>query len=265
MPKPLIAGNWKMNMDTVSGYELMDDMLDDLDAIEAVDVAICPPFVLLESFAELFDGTGLYLGAQNMHWEEKGAFTGEVSPTMLKNVGCDYVILGHSERRQLFGETDEIVRRKVEAALKHDLRPIICVGERLEENQAGKTLEVVTRQVRSALDGLQPELGPDTVKLGDIVIAYEPIWAIGTGLPATGEGANEVIGAIRGIVGELHGGEVASGVRILYGGSANAKNIEEFVSQPEIDGALVGGASLDAEGFVRMVALTNEVKGKARP
>ena len=251
-------------MDTISGYDLMDDMMDELDAIEDVDVAICPPFVLLESFAELFDGTNLYLGTQNMFWEDKGAFTGEISPVMLKNVGCDFVILGHSERRQHFGETDEWVRRKIEAALRHDLEPIICVGENLEQNQHGHTLDVVNRQVRAALEGLVPPLGPDSVRLPDLVIAYEPIWAIGTGLPATGEGANKVIGAIRRIVGELHGEEVAAQMRILYGGSVNAQNIGEFVSQPEIDGALVGGASLDADGFVRIVAVTNDVKSKIK-
>jgi triosephosphate isomerase len=264
MRKPLIAANWKMNMDTISGYDLMDDMMDQLDAIEEVDVAICPPSVLLESFAELFDGTGLYLGAQNMFWEDKGAYTGEVSPVMLKNVGCDFVILGHSERRQIFGETDDWVRRKVEAALRHDLRPIICVGENLEQNRSGQTMEVVDRQVRDALEGLVPQLGPDSVKIPDVVIAYEPIWAIGTGLPATGEGANEVIGAIRRIVAELHGEDAAEEMRILYGGSVNAENIGEFVSQPEIDGALVGGASLDADGFVRIVAVTNDVKSRIK-
>ncbi len=257
MRKPLIAANWKMNMDTVSGYDLMDDMLDDLDTIEAVDVAICPPFVLLESFAELFDGTSLYLGAQNMFWDDKGAFTGEVSPVMLKVMGCDFVIIGHSERRQYFGETDETVRRKVEAALKHELRPIICVGENLEQNQAGDTLDVVGRQVSAALEGLESEHVPT------IVIAYEPIWAIGKGLAATGQGANGVVGAIRKLVAAMHDEEAAEAVRILYGGSVNAANIAEFISQPEIDGALVGGASLDPEGFVRIVAVTNEVKGKA--
>ncbi len=255
MRKPIIAANWKMNMDTVTGYELMDDMLDALDAIEDVDVAICPPFILLESFAELFDGTGLFLGAQNMHWEEKGAYTGEVSPLMLKSM-CDYVILGHSERRQFFGETDETVRRKIDAALMHDLHPIVCVGENLEQNRGGQTLDIINAQVTAAFSGL------DSNRVSDCVIAYEPIWAIGTGLPATGEGANIIIGAIRRIVAELHSDEVAQAMRIQYGGSVNPQNIAEFMSQPEIDGALVGGASLDAEGFVRMVAITNEVKSK---
>lgn len=253
MRKPIVAANWKMNMDTVTGYELMDDMLDDLDAIEGVDVAICPPFLLLESFAELFDGTGLYLGAQNMYWEEKGAYTGEVSPLMLKGM-CDYVILGHSERRQFFGETDETVRRKVDAALEHGLMPIVCVGEDLEQNEAGGTLTVIERQVIAAFDGLEKD------KVPTCVIAYEPIWAIGTGRAATGEDANRVIGAIRSKVAEMHGDETAQEMRIQYGGSVNGANIAEFISQPEIDGALVGGASLKSEEFVRMVGVANEVK-----
>jgi len=149
MRKPIIAANWKMNMDTVTGYELMDDMLDELDAIEDVEVVICPPFILLESFAELFDGTGLYLGAQDMFWEERGAYTGEISPLMLRGM-CDYVIVGHSERRQYFGETDETVRRKVDAALAYELKPIVCVGENLQQNEDGETLEVIHRQVTAA-------------------------------------------------------------------------------------------------------------------
>jgi triosephosphate isomerase len=231
----------------------MDDMLDDLDAIEGVDVVICPPYILLESYAELFDGTGLYLGAQNMFWEERGAYTGEISPLMLRGM-CDYVILGHSERRQYFGETDEMVRRKIDAALAYSLNPIVCVGENLEQNEAGQTLAVIDRQVTAAFYDL------DTEKIPNCVIAYEPIWAIGTGKPATGEGANEVIGAIRQKILELHGEEAASALRIQYGGSVNEGNIAEFVSQPQIDGALVGGASLHAEQFVRIVAITNQVK-----
>jgi triosephosphate isomerase len=256
MRRPIIAGNWKMNTDPVSAFEIMDDMLETLDAIEGVDIVICPPFVSLETFADLFDGTSLFLGAQDMYWEERGAYTGEISPLMLKEI-CDYVILGHSERRQYFHETDEDVRRKVEAALAHDLRPIICVGENLEQNEAGQTLEVVHRQVTIALQGLEGQ------QVKECVIAYEPIWAIGTGKPATGEGANEVIGAIRRKVADLHGEEVAQAVRIQYGGSVNSKNIAEFVSQPEIDGALVGGASLDPDEFVRIVAITQEIKRKA--
>src|SRR5436190_7472246 len=256
MRRPIIAGNWKMNTDPESAFELVDSMIEDLEVIEGVDIVICPPYVSLETFADLFDATELFLGAQNMFWEDKGACTGEISPLMLKGM-CDYVILGHSERRQHFHETDEDVRRKVEAALRHSLMPIICVGENLEQNESGQTYEVISRQVRAALEGLESPEG----SLGErIVIAYEPIWAIGTGRPATGEGANTVIGDIRRIVAALHGEDVAQAMRIQYGGSVNAKNIGEFVSQPEIDGALVGGTSLDPNQFVRIVAVTKESK-----
>jgi triosephosphate isomerase (TIM) len=257
MRKPMIAGNWKMNTNPDSAFELMDTMLEDLDAFTEVDVVICPPFVSIETLGDMFDGTNLFLGAQNMFWAEKGAYTGEISPAMLRN-RCDYVILGHSERRHYFHETDEDVRRKVHAAFAHDLLPIICVGETLEQHEADETLHVVNRQVGMALDGVE------SLKLGQCVIAYEPVWAIGTGKAAHGDGANAVIAAIRRKVAEMHGHEVADEVRILYGGSANASNIEEFVRQPEIDGSLVGGASLDPEQFVRMVAITNQIKNSVR-
>jgi triosephosphate isomerase len=256
MRTPIIAGNWKMNTDPESAFELMDTMIEDLDAMEGIDVVICPPFVSLETFADLFDGTSIFLGAQNMFWEEKGAYTGEVSPLMLKGM-CDFVILGHSERRQYFHETDDDVRKKVNAAIAHGIMPIVCVGEDLEQNEAEETLDVVSRQVTLAFS----DLGPDDIR--KCVIAYEPIWAIGTGKPATGEGANAVIGFIRQTVASIHGDAVASVIRIQYGGSVNAKNIEEFVSQPEIDGALVGGASLDPNQFIRIVAVTSETKNKA--
>src|SRR5206468_11850221 len=212
MRRPLIAGNWKMNTDPESAFELMDSMIEDLDAIEGVDIVVCPPFVSLETFGDLFDATDLFLGAENMFWEDKGPYTGEISPLMLKGI-CDYVILGHSERRRHFHETDEDVRRKVEAALRHGIMPIICVGENLEQNEAGQTHQVVTRQVRAALEGLVGDLGVQCV------IAYEPVWAIGTGRPATGGGANQVIGDIRHTVALLHGGAAAQDMRILYGGS----------------------------------------------
>jgi triosephosphate isomerase len=252
MRRPLIAGNWKMNTTPEIAFELMDTMLDDLDAIDEVDIVICPPFVSLETFADMFDGTSLFLGAQNMFWKEQGAYTGEISPLMLKGM-CDFVILGHSERRQYFGETDEDVRHKVEAALEHDLKPIICVGENLDQNEAGETIEVVTRQTITALRDLDPD------KVRECVIAYEPIWAIGTGRAARGEGANDTIGEIRRVVARLYWEDVAQTMRILYGGSVNKDNISEFVSQPEIDGALVGGASLDSAQFVRIVAVTSQL------
>jgi triosephosphate isomerase len=257
MRTPLIAANWKMYTDPESAFELMDSMLEDLDAIDGVDIVICPPYVSLETFGDLFDATNLFLGAQNMFWEDKGAFTGEVSPLMLKGM-CDYVILGHSERRQYFHETDEDIRLKIEAALRHNLMPIICVGEHLEHHEAGQTYEVVSTQVRSALENLSAaDIG------AQCVIAYEPVWAIGTGRPATGEGANKTIGDIRQIVSVLHGQAVAQSIRILYGGSVNGKNIAEFVSQPEIDGALVGGASLDPNEFIRDCGLTKELRARS--
>jgi triosephosphate isomerase len=256
MRKPIIAGNWKMNTDPESAFELMDTMLEDLDAITDVDIVICPPYISLETFADMFDGTSLFLGAQNMFWAEKGAYTGEISPLMLKGM-CDYVILGHSERRKYFHETDEDVQRKVQAALAHDINPIICVGEDLEQNEAEETLDVVSGQVSEALRGVD---GEQVLKC---VVAYEPIWAIGTGKPATGEGANGVIGFIRKTIASLYSEEIAQQVRIQYGGSVNSKNIAEFVPQPEIDGALVGGASLDPNEFIRICAVTNDVKGKA--
>jgi triosephosphate isomerase (TIM) len=255
MRKPIIAANWKMNLDPDAAFELMDDMLEPLDVIEGVDIVICPPFTSIETFADMFDGTTLFLGAQNMHWADQGPYTGEISPLMLKN-RCDYVILGHSERRKHFHETDEDVRRKVEAALKHDLLPIVCVGENLEQYEAGESHNVVHLQVSAALQDLPSE------KVADIVIAYEPIWAIGTGRPATGEGANSVISAIRGLVRTLHGDTVADEIRIQYGGSVNADNIAEFVSQPDIDGALVGGASLNPNQFIPIVSKTRDVYRK---
>jgi triosephosphate isomerase len=193
---------------------------------------------------ELLQGSSIRIGAQNMHFEEKGAYTGEVSPSMLRGI-CDFVILGHSERREHFKETDEIVSKKIWAALKAGLTPILCLGERLEDNEAGRTEEVVTRQVRAALEGLDSPQG--------LVIAYEPIWAIGTGRAATGEGANATIGIIRNTVAQLYGERMAQGIRILYGGSVTAANIAEFMAQPEIDGALVGGASLNSEEFLSIV------------
>lgn len=257
MRKPIIAANWKMNTNPDSAFELMDTMLEDLDALSDVDVVICPPFISIETFADLFDGTNLFLGAQTMYWEESGAYTGEISPLMLQN-RCDYVILGHSERRQLFHETDAEVHLKVAAAFAHNLLPILCVGETPDEHDAGQTLDVVDRQIEIALNGI------DSLRLGEGVVAYEPIWAIGTGKAAHGEGANEVIGAIRRKIASMHGDTIASEMRILYGGSVKAGNIGEFVGQPEIDGALVGGASLDPDEFVRIVAITNQVKNTSR-
>lgn len=255
---PIIAGNWKMHKTVAEALELVRELRRGLVEVEGVEVVLCPAFVALAPVAELLKPTKIGLGAQNMFWEDQGAYTGEVSPLMLKDL-VQYVILGHSERRQYFGETDEGVNRKVKAALKHGLKPIICVGENLEENEAGRTHEVVERQLRAALRDISAE------QARALVIAYEPVWAIGTGKPATGAGANAVIGlTIRGLLADLYGEEVAQTVRVQYGGSVNPQNIAEFVIQPDIDGALVGGASLKAPDFIAIVQETARAKGHHR-
>ncbi|HOU23780.1 MAG TPA: triose-phosphate isomerase [Anaerolineae bacterium] len=247
MRKPIIAGNWKMFKTVTEAATLVREVRSDLDAVGEVECVLCPPFTSLSVVAELVKGTGLRVGAQNMHWEDQGAFTGEVSPLMVKEL-CQYVIIGHSERRQYFGETDESVNRKVKAALKHGLIPIVCVGENLTQNEAGLTDSVVSGQVRAALADLA------AAQVSGLVIAYEPIWAIGTGKAATGNLANRTIGtAVRGTINQLYGAHAAQSVRIQYGGSVSPDNISEFMSQPEIDGALVGGASLVAAKFVPIV------------
>jgi len=251
MRTPLIAGNWKMNTTLAEASALVKEMREGLDRIEGTDKVLCLPFISLATVAGLLRGTSIKLGAQNMHFEEKGAYTGEVSPLMLIDL-CQFVILGHSERRQYFGETDQIVNRKVQAALKAGLIPILCLGERLEEREAGETEEVVTWQVQGALDGIK--------SVGGLVIAYEPIWAIGTGRAATPLESNATIKLLRLTVAELYGEEVAQRMRILYGGSVTASNIAGFMQQPEIDGALVGGASLKAQEFVEIVKQSAAIK-----
>ena len=250
MRVPMIAGNWKMNTTVSEAIELVNGMRRGLDEIDDVDKVICPPFISLATVKELIKGSSIRLGAQNLYFEKKGAYTGEVSPLMLADL-CDLVIIGHSERRQYFNETGEIVNKKIRAALKVGLRPILCVGERLEENEAGRTEEVVTGQLRSSLAGID--------SLEDLVIAYEPVWAIGTGKAATGKRANETIGIIRHNIAKLYDKKFAQGTRILYGGSVTADNIPEFVQQSEIDGALVGGASLKTNQFLKMVKQTSEI------
>lgn len=235
---PFVAGNWKMNKTVAEARELVSTMGAGLKSVTGVEKVICPPFTSLLAVANLLGGTNIGLGAQNMHWEEKGAFTGEVAPAMVKEF-CKYVILGHSERRQYFGETDETVNKRVLAAQKHGIIPIVCVGETLEEYEAGKTAEVVKRQTLGALAGVEAEFAPS------LVIAYEPVWAIGTGKASSGENAQHVHGqVIRQVLVELFGQEAAQAIRILYGGSVTGANAAEFFSQPDIDGALVGGASL---------------------
>jgi len=247
----MISGNWKMNTTVEEARSLVTEMLPLLDQIDGVEKVVCPPFVSLTAVGELIRESLVKLGAQNLYFEEKGAYTGEISPLMLADI-CEFVIIGHSERRQYFNETNEVVNRKIQSALKVNLKPILCVGERLEEYDAGKTEEVVIGQLKASLNGIA---APQ-----DLTIAYEPVWAIGTGRAATGEQANRVIGLIRHNVGELYTDSFAQGLRILYGGSVTPDNTTEFMQQPEIDGALVGGASLKAEQFVSIVRLTSEIR-----
>lgn len=249
---PLIAGNWKMNTTVDEAVKLVSEMRRDLDKIDGIEKVVCPPFVSLTAVKSAIAGTNIKLGAQNLYFEEKGAYTGEISPLMLAAL-CEYVIIGHSERRQYFGETDEVVNKKLRAAMKVGLKPILCVGEKLADNEAGRTREVVTGQVKAGLTGIDYS--------SDLVIAYEPIWAIGTGKAATGDQANETIGLIREQFAALYGQDNAEALRILYGGSVTADNIEEFIEQREIDGALVGGASLKPDQFASIVKQTWETKG----
>jgi len=251
MRTPLIAGNWKMNTTVAEAAELVKAMKEKLHPIAGVEKVLCPPFISLTTVKELIKGTSIKLGAQNMYFEHSGAYTGEVSPTMLVGL-CEFVILGHSERRGYFGETDQLVNKKVKAALGAGLIPIICVGESLEQNNAGETVSVVTRQVKAAFDGIA--LAKKTV------VAYEPIWAIGTGRAATGDQANATIKVIRDTAAQIYGDSVGKAMRILYGGSVNSANIAEFIKQPEIDGALVGGASLKAPDFLGIVEQTARIK-----
>ena len=247
MRKPLIAGNWKMYQTTGQAVALVERLRALLAEIAGVDVVVCPPFTAMQAVAEALEGSRIGLGAQNMHWEGEGAYTGEVSPVMLTDLGCRYVILGHSERRQHFGETDLNVNRKVRAALRHHLAPILCVGETFGEREEGRTFPVVEGQLRGGLSDIPPQAGEG------IVVAYEPVWAIGTGHTATPEQAATVHAFIRKQLGELWGEAAGRAVRILYGGSVKPDNMDALMAAPEIDGALVGGASLKAEAFARIV------------
>jgi triosephosphate isomerase len=250
MRKPLIAGNWKMNTTLEEAKSLVRAILDELDGRDGVEIVLCPPFISLATVKELLNAS-VELGAQNMYFEGNGAYTGEISPAMLTGL-CDFVILGHSERRQYFFETDEVVNKKVKKAFESGLKPIICVGESLADNEAGKTEQLITNQVKAALAGISPT--------NELVIAYEPIWAIGTGRAATGKQANATIRLIRNIVAGLWTKETAEAVRILYGGSVTGSNIAEFIVEPDIDGALVGGASLKSSEFVSIVKQTADLK-----
>ncbi len=247
MRRPFIAGNWKMHRTIDEAVALVQELHQALEGVEGCDVAVCPPFVALPAVRDALTGSDIKVGAQNMHWEEAGAFTGAISPLMLQNL-CDYVIIGHSERRTIFGETDQWVNRKLRAALAHGLSPIVCVGENLEQNEAGETQAFVGGQVRAAFSGVTAEEAPL------VTMAYEPIWAIGTGVPAHGDDANQIIReAVRRTLASLYGDDVAQAIRIQYGGSVKPDNVTEFLGQPEIDGALVGGASLKAADFSQIV------------
>ena len=245
MRKPIIAGNWKMHKTIAEALEFVNEVKDRVnnDKVEAV---ICAPFTLLKDLKQATKGTNIKIGAQNMHFEEKGAFTGEISPLMLKELDMDYVVIGHSERRQYFNETDETVNKKVLKALEVGIDPILCVGETLEEREARNTKDVCKVQVEKALENVSKE------DLAKVVIAYEPVWAIGTGKTATSEDANDVIAYIREVVANLYG-ELANEVRIQYGGSVKPSNVAEIMNQSDIDGALVGGASLEANDYVELV------------
>ena len=246
MRKPIIAGNWKMNMTPAEAEQLIAELIP-LVKDAKCDVVVCPPYVDLAVVGRLLAGTNIKLGAQNIHWAPKGAFTGEISADMLLAMGVSYAIVGHSERRQYFGETDETVNKRAKAALEANITPIICVGETLERREKGVTDTIVSMQTVAALAGFEAE---DVLK---VVIAYEPIWAIGTGKTATSEDANTTIKVIRGAIAGVYGAKVADEVRIQYGGSMNAKNAHELMEMPEIDGGLIGGASLKSEDFSKVV------------
>jgi len=243
----LIAGNWKMNTSHAEAVALAEAMVAEIGSVEAADLAVCPPLVYLSAVGEALRGSRIHLGAQNMFYEDNGAFTGETSAAMLKDLGCRFVILGHSERRHVIGEGDELINRKVLKALADGLEPILCVGELLEERQAGQTLEVVSRQVRLGLEGVP------RAEATKLTIAYEPVWAIGTGVTASPDQAEEVHKLIRDLLSEVYDTESADALRIQYGGSVKPGNAADLLKRPDIDGALVGGASLKAGDFAAIV------------
>jgi triosephosphate isomerase (TIM) len=248
MRRSFVAGNWKMNTDVHSSVKLAQDVVSGCkDVVGKVDVAVCPPFVYLQQVGKALQSSHIALGSQDVYCEQKGAFTGEISSAMLKDVGCTYAICGHSERRHVIGETDELINKKVHAAILGGLLPILCVGELIEERKANKTAEVVTRQMKKGLAGLSAE------KMSAVTIAYEPVWAIGTGLTATPQQAQEVHAMIRKLLAEMYDRKIAGEIRIQYGGSAKPDNAGELMSQEDVDGLLVGGASLKADDFVAIV------------
>lgn len=249
MRKPFVAGNWKMNTDSHSGIALAADIASGSSEIAShkIDVAVIPPFVYIPAVVEALRTASIAVGAQDIYYEQKGAFTGEISASMLKDIGCCYVLCGHSERRHVIGETDELINKKVTAAIHGGLLPILCVGELIKQRKANETAEVVTRQIKSALAGLDAE------KVSAVTIAYEPVWAIGTGLTATPQQAQEVHALIRELLGRIYDSRLAQEIRIQYGGSAKPDNAAELMAQQDIDGLLVGGASLKADDFVAII------------
>lgn len=255
MRKPIIAGNWKMYKTVAESVSFVRELAPRLAGISGVELVVCPTFVALASVAEALKGTNIHVGAQSVHWEAQGAFTSQIAPTMLQGL-VDYVIIGHSECRAYLNETDETVNKKVKAALAYGLKPIIAVGESLAENEAGKTASLVSGQVRAALNGV------DAANMANIVLAYEPIWAIGTGKNASAQIAEDVIGGtIRSTLVDLYGKAVADTVRIQYGGSVKPDNMQEYMSQPDIDGGLVGGASLKVDDFAKLIEAAAKAKG----
>ena len=251
MRKPLIAGNWKMNLDGREAAQLATAVARQTVEYTQIDIALCPPSIYLTTVADKLENSAVALGGQDMYFEKAGAFTGEISGPMLKDVGCRYVILGHSERRHILGETDELINRKVHAALAVDLIPILCVGELLEQREAGETNAIVRGQLTGSLDGISAQ------QMASTVIAYEPVWAIGTGKVATPEQAQDVHADLRRMVQDCYNAETAAAIRIQYGGSVKPSNAADLLSQPDVDGALVGGASLKAEDFLGILAVVD--------
>jgi len=247
MRKKVIAGNWKMNNDLNGTVNLISELKKGINEQTKALVIVCPPFTSIETAQALLKDSFIKLGAQNMYFEESGAFTGEISPSMLKSVGCEYVILGHSERRTIFGETDQIINKKIKTAIKHGLKPIFCIGETLEEREKEITFEVCEKQIRFGLEGLTE------AELSYLIIAYEPVWAIGTGKTATNEQAQEVHAFIRGLISRLLSANFAQNLIIQYGGSVKPENAKELLAQPDIDGALVGGACLKSDSFLKII------------
>ncbi len=247
MRKTIIAGNWKMYKTLREGQELVIALRRELYQIENVDIVVCPPYTSLAYLADALETSNILIGAQDVYWQDEGAFTGEISPLMLKDIGCKFVIIGHSERRQYFGETNESVNNKIKAALKQGLTPIVCVGETLSQRESGSTFKVLDDHIENGLKGI---IDSDALK---IVIAYEPVWAIGTGKTATAQQAQEAQKYIRDLLRKMYNNEIADTIRIQYGGSVKGENITELMSQPDVDGALVGGASLKVETFAEII------------